>query len=132
MRSTLLWLTVRRRLGLQHGRCYLFSHLFSQRYYSKIPFNPKAWQLRWCTVDKDGFRSARARGLKKGTKAMNIYEASSVEIVDRERFILGLNAPNGMTILQAPSEDILVGIHRVLQKCGPCAPGMNPNLPVAP
>jgi hypothetical protein len=48
------------------------------QYYSKIPRHPKAWQLRWCTVDAHGFRSARSRGLKEGTKAVDIFNAYAV------------------------------------------------------
>jgi hypothetical protein len=55
--------------------CYLWK---KSQFYSKIPNHPKAWQLRWCTVDGQGFRSARTRGLKQGTKAMDIFNTFAV------------------------------------------------------
>jgi hypothetical protein len=55
--------------------CYVWK---KSQYYSKIPKHPKAWQLRWCTVDGQGFRTARMRGLKQGTKAMDIFNTFAV------------------------------------------------------
>jgi len=96
--------------------CYLWKN---SKYYSKIPHHSKAWQLRWVVIDKDGFRTHRSRtgtGTHKGVKAMNIYQATTVEIVDSERFILKLVTPTGNTLLQAPSEDIMIHAQRALLK----------------
>ena len=93
--------------------CYLWKQ---SKYYSKIPFNPKAWQLRWATVDSSGFRTYRNRGSNKGVKSTNLFEATSVEIVDSERFIIRVQAPSSATYFQAPSEEIMVGVHQMLLK----------------
>jgi len=86
------------------------------RYYSKIPFNPKSWQLRWATVDSKGFRTSRQRGLKPGTKAVDMYQATSVDVVDKDRYIFTVRSKTGNTLLQAPSEQIMIQILRILNK----------------
>jgi len=63
--------------GTDSFSCYLWK---KSQYYSKIPNHPKAWPLRWCTVDANGFRSSRSRGIKKGTKAMDLFNAFAVRI----------------------------------------------------
>jgi len=93
--------------------CYLWKQ---SKFYSKIPYNSKAWQLRWCAVDKDGFRSMRNRTSKKGMRSFNIYEATDVEVVDPERFILKVHIPSGDLYFQAPSEKILIGVQSALSK----------------
>ena len=55
--------------------CYLWK---KSQYYSKIPNHPKAWPLRWCIIDSNGFRSSRSRGLTRGTKAMDLFNAFAV------------------------------------------------------
>ena len=52
--------------------CYLWK---KSKYYSKIPGSAKAWALRWCTIDSAGFRSQRGRGVRAGTKSMNVFTA---------------------------------------------------------
>jgi K+-dependent Na+/Ca+ exchanger-like protein len=92
-------------------------HLWKQsKFYSKIPYNSKAWQLRWCQVDKDGFRSYRARNVTKGMRSFNIYESTEVSVVDPERFILKVAIPSGDLYFQAPSEKILMGVQSALSK----------------
>jgi hypothetical protein len=61
--------------GSDSFSCYMWK---KSQYYSKLPNHPKAWPLRWCTIDANGFRSSRTRGSKEGTKAMDIFNTFAV------------------------------------------------------
>jgi hypothetical protein len=86
--------------------CYVWK---KSQFYSKIPKHPKAWQLRWCTVDGHGFRTARMRGLKQGTRAMDIFNTFAV----RARKRLG------------PCFGVIVGTHCCVSVCRFTAPMSN-------
>ena len=70
--------------GADSYSCYVWK---KSQYYSKIPNHPKAWPLRWCTVDANGFRFARTRGSKDGTKAMDIFNAFAVRNISSTKFL---------------------------------------------
>jgi|MDSY01.1.fsa_nt_gb hypothetical protein len=90
------------------------------KFYSKIPNNAKAWQLRWLTVHKLGLRTEKCRlgsAQQKGVRALNIYEATGVELFDANRFIIKLSIPtSGDLFFQAPSQAIASGLQRALAK----------------
>ena len=89
------------------------------KFYSKVPNNAKAWQLRWVTVHKHGLRSERSRtgsSKEKRTKALNIYEATGADLFDRSRCIIKLAIPtSGDLFFQAPSIEIAVELQQALR-----------------
>ena len=103
--------------------CYLFKR---SRFYSKMRMASNAWQMRWCTVDREGFRSFRDRQdslavtggsqSPKGVRAFNIYEAGIVDPYDRVRFIFRLGTPDGSLYFQAPNEETYNTIIQILKQ----------------
>lgn len=57
--------------------CYMWKQ---SKFYTKIHYNAKAWQLRWVQVDFDGFRSMRSRDNDKG---VHWYKSFLVEVIQR-------------------------------------------------
>lgn len=93
--------------------CYLWKR---SNFYSKMLNHPKAWQLRWCTIDKEGFRSCRDRDSPdKHVRAFNVYEAQKVDVIDTDRSILKLYCPTGDLVFQAPNDEVLQLVVRTLQ-----------------
>lgn len=92
--------------------CYLWKR---SRFYSKMRFSRHAWQLRWVTIDENGFRSFRERNSSKGVRAFNVYQAYRVEEFDTSRLILWLSTPQGSLYFQAPSEQVFHEVIEVLR-----------------
>jgi hypothetical protein len=92
--------------------CYLFK---KSRFYTKIRFSSKKWQLRWFILDEMGFRYCREKGMYDTLRIINIFSASTVSVWDEDRNIFKLVCPEQTYYLQAPSHTILEEIVHRLQ-----------------
>jgi len=94
--------------------CFLWKR---SRFYSKMRFSRQAWQLRWVTIDQNGFRSFRNRDVETtGVRAFNVYQAARVEAFDESRLILWLSTPQGSLYFQAPNETVFYDVIEVLKR----------------
>jgi len=85
--------------------CFLWK---KSRFYSKMRVSSRAWQLRWCTVDRHGFRSCRSRNDPgTGVRPFNVYQATEVVVLDERRFTFELRSPTGNLEFQAPSRFLM-------------------------
>mmetsp|Transcript_61336 Transcript_61336/g.168383 ORF Transcript_61336/g.168383 Transcript_61336/m.168383 type:complete len:750 (+) Transcript_61336:558-2807(+) len=93
--------------------CYVWK---KSKFYSKMRVSSQAWQLRWVTLDKDGFRSCRDKQhLNKNVRHFNIYQGTKVEVLDDTRLIFKLFTPTGNLQFQAPSQKIFHDVMRHIQ-----------------
>lgn len=93
--------------------CYVWK---KSKFYSKMRVSSQAWQLRWVTIDKDGFRSCRDKQhLNKNVRHFNIYQGTKVEVLDEQRLIFKLHTPTGNLQFQAPSQKIFQDVMRHIQ-----------------
>mmetsp|Transcript_97243 Transcript_97243/g.278345 ORF Transcript_97243/g.278345 Transcript_97243/m.278345 type:complete len:264 (+) Transcript_97243:113-904(+) len=84
--------------------CYLWK---KSKFYSRAKISSKAWQLKWVTIDKEGFRSCRDRDFPdKHVHVFNIFQGTKVEQIDEKRLVLKLFAPTGNVTFQAGSRKI--------------------------
>lgn len=60
------------------------------QFYSRAKISSKAWQLKWVTIDKDGFRSCRDRDFPdKHVHVFNIFQGTKVEQIDEKVDCIG-------------------------------------------
>jgi len=94
--------------------CYLWKR---SRLYSKMRVSSKAWQLRWVTIDRFGFRSCRNRQFPNvHVRPFNVYQATQIERKDEPRLIFRLKVPSGNLDFQAPSREVYDLVIQFLQE----------------
>ena len=93
--------------------CYVWKR---SKFYSKMRVSSQKWQLRWITIDRQGFRSCRDKNHPdKHVRQFNIYQGTKVEVLDDTRLIFKLFTPTGNLQFQAPSQKIFHDVMRHIQ-----------------
>ena len=87
--------------------CFLYKQ---SRFYAKSQNSPHAWQVRWVTIDENGFRAYRDQSAEENFRVFNVFQATNITVTDLNRNIIKLQAPSG----RAAS----AGVTRLLTKYG--------------